>query len=47
VGGWHQSLGEFERLLAKAAEDVHAEDLRHNAKAIQWIGIAASIQVRR
>ncbi|MGH8907272.1 MAG: hypothetical protein ACRD0K_12290 [Egibacteraceae bacterium] len=44
---WHESLAHIEHLLATAAEDIHAEDLRHDAKAVHWVGVAASIQVRR
>jgi hypothetical protein len=44
---WHQSLWEFEHLLSAAAEDLHTQDLRHDAKTVHWVGVAASIQVRR
>lgn len=44
---WRESLRQIEHLLAGAAEDLHAEDLRHPTNAVQWVGVAATVQVRR
>ncbi len=44
---WRESLWQMEHLLAGAAEDIHAEDLRHTDNAVHWVGVAATVQVRR
>jgi hypothetical protein len=44
---WRESLWQIEHLLAGAAEDIHAEDLRHPTNTLQWVGVAATVQVRR
>jgi hypothetical protein len=43
---WRESLWQIEHLLAGAAEDIHAEDLRH-PNTLHWVGVAATVQVRR
>jgi hypothetical protein len=44
---WRESLWQMEHLLAGAAEDIHADDLRHGDNVVQWVGVAATVQVRR